>query len=68
MGSLQPATMLVGVAEVASNWSDCPRLNLRRDIRVGARNIRMIDCHYCRRELKQLRVEVAALSEVKIVQ
>ena len=59
----------VGVAEVASTRSDCQRLNLRREVRVGAWNVRSLRqddrLPLLSRELGRLRVEVAALSEVR---
>ena len=58
-----------GVAVVASTRSDCLRLNLRRGVRVGAWNIRSLRqddrLPLLSRELGKLRVEVAALSEVR---
>ncbi|XP_069982177.1 uncharacterized protein [Penaeus vannamei] len=58
-----------GVAEVASTRSNYPRLNLGREVRVGAWNVRSLR-HDDRlpllsRELGRLRVEVAALSKVR---
>ena len=59
----------VGVAEVAPTRSDCQRLNLRRAVRVGAWNVRSLRqdgrLPLLSRELKRLRVEVVALSEVR---
>ena len=59
----------VGVAEVASTRSDCQRLNLRREVRVGAWNIRSLRqddrLPLLSRELGRLRVKVAALPEVR---
>ncbi|XP_069972238.1 uncharacterized protein [Penaeus vannamei] len=57
------------MAEVASTRSDCPRLNLRWEVRVGAWNIRSL-CQndwlpLLSRELGRPRVELAALSEVR---
>ena len=62
-------TVSAGVAEVASTQSNCSRLNLRREVRVVAWNVRSL-CLDDRlpllsRELGRLRVEVAALSEVR---
>ncbi|XP_069989708.1 uncharacterized protein [Penaeus vannamei] len=58
-----------GVAEVASTWSDCPTVNLRQEVRVGAWNVHSLSqddqLPLLSRELGRLRVRVAALSEVR---
>ncbi|XP_069981048.1 uncharacterized protein [Penaeus vannamei] len=65
--SLLCGTASAGVAEVASNRSNCPRLNLRLEVRVGAWNVRSLRqddrLPLLSRELGRLRVEAAALSE-----
>lgn len=58
-----------GVAEVASIQSDCPRLNLRWKVKVGAWKIHSLhqdeQLPLLSKEMGRLRVEVSALSEVR---
>lgn len=61
--------MPVGVTEVAFTRSDCMRSNTRWAARVGASNVQPLQqddwLPLLSRKLKQLRVDVAALSEVR---
>ena len=73
-GSVSRRTLSIGtaperVAEVAPTLSDRPRVNLRRSFRVGAWNVRSLRqderLPLLAKELSRLKVEVAALSEVR---
>lgn len=58
-----------GVAEMVPNQSDCPKLNLRQEVRVETWNVRSLgqdnQMPLLSMELILLRNEVAALSEMR---
>lgn len=58
-----------GVAEMVPNLSDCPKLNLRQEVRVETWNVHSLGqdnrMPVLSRELIQLKNEVAALSEMR---